>query len=35
MVTHDNRFARMAELTIHLFDGRIIEEAQNSYNLAE
>jgi len=31
MVTHDDRFARMAERTIHLFDGSVIEEAQNSY----
>jgi putative ABC transport system ATP-binding protein len=27
MVTHDNRFARHAERTIHLFDGRIVEDA--------
>jgi putative ABC transport system ATP-binding protein len=26
MVTHDNRFARSADRTIHLFDGRIVEE---------
>jgi len=26
MVTHDPRFARHAERTIHLFDGRIVEE---------
>ena len=26
MVTHDNRFARHAERTIHLFDGRVVEE---------
>jgi len=26
MVTHDSRFARYAERTIHLFDGRIVEE---------
>ncbi len=26
MVTHDPRFARYAERTIHLFDGRIVEE---------
>ncbi len=26
MVTHDNRFARYAERTVHLFDGRIVEE---------
>ena len=27
MVTHDPRFARYAERTIHLFDGRIVERA--------
>ncbi len=27
MVTHDPRFARHAERTIHLFDGRIVEDA--------
>jgi putative ABC transport system ATP-binding protein len=26
MVTHDSRFARHSERTIHLFDGRIVEE---------
>jgi putative ABC transport system ATP-binding protein len=26
MVTHDPRFARYAERTIHLFDGRVVEE---------
>jgi len=26
MVTHDPRFARHADRTIHLFDGRIVEE---------
>jgi putative ABC transport system ATP-binding protein len=26
MVTHDRRFARHAERTVHLFDGRIVEE---------
>ena len=26
MVTHDPRYARFAERTIHLFDGRIVEE---------
>jgi putative ABC transport system ATP-binding protein len=26
MVTHDTRFARHAERTIHLFDGRVVEE---------
>ena len=27
MVTHDNRFARHAERTVHVFDGRIVEDA--------
>jgi putative ABC transport system ATP-binding protein len=26
MVTHDPRYARHAERTIHLFDGRVVEE---------
>ena len=26
MVTHDNRFARSADRTVHLFDGSIVEE---------
>jgi putative ABC transport system ATP-binding protein len=26
MVTHDARFARHAERSIHLFDGRVVEE---------
>ena len=26
MVTHDARYARHAERSIHLFDGRIVEE---------
>src|SRR5574341_1923937 len=30
MVTHDNRFARHADRTIHLFDGRIVEETQDA-----
>jgi putative ABC transport system ATP-binding protein len=28
MVTHDPRFARHAERTVHLFDGRIVDEAK-------
>src|SRR5438093_2716324 len=28
MVTHDPRFARHADRTIHLFDGRIVDEAE-------
>ncbi|MGE5357927.1 MAG: ABC transporter ATP-binding protein [Bacteroidales bacterium] len=27
MVTHDQRFARHADRTVHLFDGRIVEES--------
>jgi putative ABC transport system ATP-binding protein len=27
MVTHDTRFARHAQRTVHLFDGRVVEEA--------
>jgi cell division transport system ATP-binding protein len=27
MVTHDERFARHAERTIHLFDGKVVEES--------
>ena len=26
MVTHDPRFSRFADRTIHLFDGRIVDE---------
>jgi putative ABC transport system ATP-binding protein len=33
MVTHDPRFARSADRTIHLFDGRIVEEEQDSERL--
>ena len=29
MVTHDDRFVGAADRTIHLFDGRIVEDAQN------
>src|SRR5262245_61497907 len=27
MVTHDSRFARHAQRTVHLFDGRVVEES--------
>jgi putative ABC transport system ATP-binding protein len=27
MVTHDTRYAAHAERTIHLFDGRVVEES--------
>ncbi|HEU4390104.1 MAG TPA: ABC transporter ATP-binding protein [Blastocatellia bacterium] len=30
MVTHDPRYARHAERTIHLFDGRVVEESVES-----
>ncbi len=30
MVTHDPRYAEFAERTIHLFDGRIVDEQQSS-----
>jgi len=26
-VTHDTRFARHADRTVHLFDGRVVEES--------
>ena len=29
MVTHDPRFAKHADRTIHLFDGRVVEDAPN------
>jgi putative ABC transport system ATP-binding protein len=29
MVTHDPRFAKHADRTIHLFDGRVVEDAAN------
>ena len=35
MVTHDPRFARHAERTVHLFDGRIVDEAVPAQELAE
>ncbi len=30
MVTHDTRFSKHADRSIHLFDGRIVEEGQNN-----
>jgi putative ABC transport system ATP-binding protein len=33
MVTHDQRFARHAERTVHLFDGRIVDEDSVTPNL--
>jgi putative ABC transport system ATP-binding protein len=35
MVTHDPRFARYAERTIHLFDGRVVEEEQGPQRQVE
>jgi putative ABC transport system ATP-binding protein len=33
MVTHDPRFADLADRTIHLFDGRIVEETKGASSL--
>jgi len=30
MVTHDPRFARHADRTVHLFDGRIVDEEEGA-----
>jgi putative ABC transport system ATP-binding protein len=30
MVTHDPRYAEYADRTIHLFDGRIVEEKESA-----
>ncbi|HKY04139.1 MAG TPA: ABC transporter ATP-binding protein [Blastocatellia bacterium] len=35
MVTHDQRYARHADKTIHLFDGRVVEEADDPKAEAE
>jgi putative ABC transport system ATP-binding protein len=35
MVTHDARFAKHAERTIHLFDGRVVEETGIMHEAAE
>jgi putative ABC transport system ATP-binding protein len=35
MVTHDPRFARHAERTVHLFDGRVVEEEQGPQRQAD
>jgi putative ABC transport system ATP-binding protein len=35
MVTHDPRFARYADRTIHLFDGRVVEEEQGPQRQVE
>ena len=31
MVTHDQRFAQHADRSVHLFDGRIVEEGSNAH----
>jgi putative ABC transport system ATP-binding protein len=33
MVTHDNRFADYAQRTIHLFDGRVVEDREVAVNI--
>src|SRR5579883_2279682 len=33
MVTHDQRYANFAERTIHLFDGRIVEETKEAQHV--
>jgi putative ABC transport system ATP-binding protein len=30
MVTHDPRYARFADRTVHLFDGKVLEETVES-----
>src|SRR6202047_1043531 len=35
MVTHDTRFAKHAERTIHLFDGKVVEETEAAQQAAE
>jgi putative ABC transport system ATP-binding protein len=35
MVTHDPRFARHAERTVHLFDGRVVEDEQGIRRAAD
>ena len=34
MVTHDDRYAHRADRTVHLFDGRVVDD-QNSGAAAE
>ncbi len=34
MVTHDPRFAKHADRTIHLFDGRVVEEEKGEERAA-
>ena len=35
MVTHDPRYARHADRSIHLFDGRIVEEERGNREKAD
>jgi putative ABC transport system ATP-binding protein len=35
MVTHDPRFARFADRTIHLFDGQIVEETSTDFGASD
>jgi putative ABC transport system ATP-binding protein len=35
MVTHDPRFARHADRSVHLFDGRVVEESSETTETAE
>jgi putative ABC transport system ATP-binding protein len=35
MVTHDNRFSRHAERSVHLFDGRVVSEEEAAQAAAE
>src|SRR6266481_4614881 len=35
MVTHDARFAKHADRTIHLFDGKVVEETESARHTAE
>jgi putative ABC transport system ATP-binding protein len=35
MVTHDARFAKHADRTVHLFDGKVVEETQGVQHSAE
>jgi putative ABC transport system ATP-binding protein len=35
MVTHDSRFAKHADRTVHLFDGKVVEETEGARQAAE
>ncbi len=35
MVTHDPRYARYADRTFHLFDGKVVEEDRNPHSEEE